>query len=66
VNDPKLCPALRWKSQFYVAERDESIPTGNDASFWCLHTQNCVGPDGRVAEPATCCNPRRECRRGQD
>jgi hypothetical protein len=60
-NHPELCPSLRWKSQFVLAERDPTVPAGNDGLFWCLHTQNCVGPDGDVAEPGNCSSAKRGC-----
>jgi hypothetical protein len=28
--------------------------------YWCSHTQNVLGPDGRVAEPSGC-KAEREC-----
>ncbi len=58
---PNLCPALRWKGQFVVAERDPSAQTGTDHSFWCLYTQSCIGPDGINAEPSLCASPARAC-----
>lgn len=61
TNRPNLCPSLRWKGMFIWAERDETVPRSNTGSFWCLHTQNCLGPDGRVAEPEFCCNAERGC-----
>jgi hypothetical protein len=61
TNDPNLCPALRWKRQFILAELDPSVPRSNDGLFWCMHTQTCIGPDGEVAEPATCSSRSRGC-----
>ena len=61
IHHPNLCPSLRWKGQFILAERDPSVPPSNDGLFWCLHTQTCIGPDGRLAEPGNCCSPRRAC-----
>ncbi|MGI9103199.1 MAG: hypothetical protein ACR2IF_12250 [Terriglobales bacterium] len=58
---PHLCPALRWKGQFVLAEHDPSAQTGSDASYWCMYTQTCVGPDGMLAEPALCASPIRAC-----
>ena len=50
INHPTLCPALRWKGQFILAQRDPTVPAGNDGLFWCLHSQTCIGPDGELAE----------------
>ncbi len=58
---PDLCPALRWKSQFVLAEHDDSVPHGNDGLFWCIHTQTCIGPDGELAEPGSCNSNSRSC-----
>ena len=30
TNHPNLCPALRWKGQFVLSERDPSAQTGTD------------------------------------
>lgn len=56
-----LCPSLRWKGQFILAERDPSVPASNDGLFWCIQTQTCIGPDGKLAEPGNCCSPLRSC-----
>jgi hypothetical protein len=58
---PDLCPALRWKGQFVLAETDASAQQGTDTNYWCLYTQNCMGPDGLLAEPGTCSSPIRSC-----
>jgi hypothetical protein len=28
--------------------------------YWCIHTYNCLGPDGKIAEPEVC-KPGRRC-----
>lgn len=61
IQHPNLCPSLRWKGQFILAERDSSVPASNDGLFWCIHTQTCIGPDGRLAEPGNCCSSFRSC-----
>jgi hypothetical protein len=61
TQDPNLCPALRWKGQFILAEGDPSVQASNDGLFWCMHTQTCIGPDGKVAEPGNCCRKSRQC-----
>jgi hypothetical protein len=40
---------------FIWAEHDPTVQRSNTGSFWCFHTQNCLGPDGKVAEPEFCC-----------
>jgi hypothetical protein len=61
---PNLCPALRWKGQFIQVEHDPTIPACNDGLYWCSYTQNCVGPDGELAEPGNCCSHGRSCHSG--
>ncbi len=60
-NRPNLCSALRWKGQFILAEPDPTVPPSNDGLFWCMYTQNCIGPDGGLAEPGNCCHSGRTC-----
>jgi len=60
TRQPELCTALRWKGQYILAEPDPSIPPTNDGLFWCVYTQNCLGPDGDIAEPGNC-KPGRAC-----
>ena len=61
INHPNLCSALRWKGQFILAESDPSVQSSNDGLFWCMHTQNCIGPDGELAEPGNCAAKNRAC-----
>lgn len=61
IHHPNLCPSLRWKGQFILAERDPSVPASNDGLFWCIRTQTCIGPDGKLAEPGNCCSLFRSC-----
>lgn len=65
IQHPHLCPSLRWKGQFILAERDPSVPRSNDGLFWCTHTQTCIGPDGELAEPGNCSSPSRGCHNGK-
>ena len=53
TNHPNLCPALRWKAQFILAEPDPTVPQSNEGLFWCIHTQTCIGPDGSWPSQAT-------------
>ena len=64
VSAESLCSALRWKGQFISAEPDPTVPPCNDGLFWCMHTQTCIGPDGKLAEPSTCTKTNRSCHCG--
>ena len=64
IAHPDLCPALRWKGMFIDAEADPSVPPCNDGLYWCMHTQTCIGPDGKLAEPGNCNQPFRTCHGG--
>lgn len=61
IHHPDLCPKLRWKGQFVSGEHDDSVPPSNDGLFWCVYTQTCIGPDGKLAEPGECCSRTRAC-----
>jgi hypothetical protein len=61
TSHPDRCSALRWKGLFIDAEPDSTVPPCNDGLFWCMHTQTCIGPDGKLAEPGNCSNPLRKC-----
>jgi hypothetical protein len=61
---PGLCPSLRWKNQFVLVERESEEAANREGLFWCLHTQNCIGPDGDIAEPEACGSKYRECYEG--
>ena len=61
INHPELCPMLRWKQMFYEAPRDREVPRSNDAHFWCVFTQSCLGPDGKLAVPGECTSAERRC-----
>jgi len=61
VSHPNLCSALRWKGQFIQAEPDPTVPSMSDRIFWCIYTQTCIGPDGKIAEPKNCSSTRRTC-----
>ena len=59
----RRCRRLRSKGMFIEVERpaaDAGLPSMSDGFVWCTHTQNCLGPDGRVAEVETCV-PGRAC-----
>ena len=54
------CCNLRWKGLYIDAERNPAEDTSEDASLWCLHTSNCLGPDGKVVDQYECA-PSRKC-----
>ena len=45
---------------FIEAVEDPTIQYSNDRAFWCQHTWNCLGPDGKVVDDFEC-NPARSC-----
>ena len=61
TSHPDLCDALRWKGQFITAAPDPTVQASRDGLFWCVHTQTCIGPDGKLAEPGNCCSTKRTC-----
>jgi len=61
TDHPELCHCLRWKGMFISSEKDPTVPPTNDGLFWCLYTQNCLGPDGQLAEPGNCSSSERAC-----
>jgi hypothetical protein len=61
TNRPNLCAALRWKEMFIWAEHDPTVQPSNTGHFWCLHTQNVLGPDGKRVEPGSCDSSERGC-----
>ena len=54
------CANLRWKSLFLDAEPDPTVPCVEEPICWCVRTQNCLGPDGQVADQSAC-NTNRSC-----
>lgn len=58
VIDHNRCANLRWKGMFIDAEWDPTVQRGNDRLFWCVHTQNCLGPDGKLAADDECSKDR--------
>src|SRR5438270_12958258 len=56
---PELCPSLRWEGQFILADPDPTVPASNEGLFWCLHTQTCIGQDGKIVGPGKCSATRR-------
>jgi hypothetical protein len=59
--DDDRCDFLRWKGMFIDSEWDAKIvPHSGDRLFWCQKTQQCLGPDGKVADDYEC-NETRGC-----
>ena len=59
--DHPPCRFLMSKEMFiHLDEAEWNIYQSHSGIFWCTHTQNCLGPDGRVAEPESC-TPGRAC-----
>ncbi len=54
------CRLLRSKWMFIDAEPDPTVPRSDSGICWCVHTQNCLGPDGQVVTPEAC-RPGRSC-----
>jgi hypothetical protein len=50
----EICRRLRSKGMFIDAEPDPKIPGTSDGFYWCTHTMNCLGPDGKVATKDQC------------
>jgi hypothetical protein len=48
------CRLLRSKWMFIEVEPDPSVPASDSGICWCVHTQNCLGPDGQVASAESC------------
>jgi hypothetical protein len=57
---PERCRLLRNKSMFIEVEPDPSVPSCDSGHYWCVHSQNCLGPDGQVASMENC-KPGRGC-----
>jgi hypothetical protein len=55
------CEKLRWKGMFIDVSGDEGGESqSGDRIYWCVQSQNCVGPDGQMATDDTC-NSLRSC-----
>ena len=58
---PKVqCRLIRSKWMFIEAEADPTVPRSGTSICWCVHTQKCMGPDGRVVTQEDC-NEERAC-----
>jgi hypothetical protein len=54
------CRLLRHKGMYVESEPDPSVPSMESHCYWCVYTQNVLGPDGKVCAPDTC-TPDRAC-----
>ncbi len=54
------CEKLRWKGMYIETVWDSTVQPSNDRSFWCQHTYQCLGPDGKAVDEIEC-SPAREC-----
>ena len=54
------CDALRWKGMFIDTEEESTPETAVGSNFWCVYTQNCMGPDSEVVG-ADICTASRSC-----
>jgi hypothetical protein len=45
---------------FIEAEPDPTVPHVDQGIYWCVYTQNCLGPDGKVCTLEDC-DPSRDC-----
>lgn len=52
-DSPHRCRLIRSKWMFIGAEPDTENRT-ESGICWCVHTQNCLGPDGQVVTPDNC------------
>jgi hypothetical protein len=56
----EVCNCVRWKSMYYRAERDLTVPPPNEDHYWCALTQRVIGPDGQTVDLQSC-TPGRAC-----
>ncbi len=59
-NQMDYCRLLRCKEMLIDTGEPFDIRNTGSGIFWCSHTQNCLGPDGQVADPEAC-KPGRGC-----
>jgi hypothetical protein len=56
----RLCCHLRWRELETETAPDAPHPSSAEGFFWCTQALSHVGPDGRVADEASC-RPGRVC-----
>ena len=57
----RQCRYLRAKGMFIEVEpfaAEATIPSMKTGFVWCVHSQNCLGPDGKVAGYDSCVDGR--------
>ena len=54
------CANLRWKGLYIDTGYNPENDYSNDSAMWCLETDKCVGPDGKVVDDFEC-SPARKC-----
>ena len=52
------CSMLRYKWMFIEVEPAPAVSQSGGDICWCVHTQKCIGPDGRVVTPEACTSER--------
>ena len=52
------CRWLKTKRMYMDWEEDPEVPGTFDGFYWCVHTMQCLGPDGEIAVPEHCRNDR--------
>lgn len=50
----QVCRFLRSKGMYIHAEPDPTVPYSDGGYCWCIHTMNCLGPDGQVVDRDNC------------
>ena len=48
------CRLIRSKWMFIDVEPDPKAPHSDNGLYWCVHTQNCLGPDGKIVTLEKC------------
>jgi hypothetical protein len=56
----RRCEFLRWKGLFVDDGQDPPALQSGDGLLWCVKTQNCLGPDGKLVDEYGC-NATRSC-----
>jgi hypothetical protein len=55
----KRCEGLRWKGMFIDADDDPTVQLSNSRIYWCVYSQNPVGPDGALVDEDACTSSRK-------
>jgi hypothetical protein len=50
----KYCHRLRCKEMYIDMGTVFNLEDSGSGIYWCSHTQNCMGPDGKVADLENC------------